>query len=398
MAWKSARSLEEVRSEFLSLWAENKKSVSQLCREYGISRKTAYKWRKRKENGGSMKDASRRPKRFPNATPEAVVKKVIEVRKDHPTLGGMKISIMLKRKGMEGVPAGSTVTEILRRHDLLNPRAVAEATHIKRFAKTRPNEMWQADFKGHFTLETGRRCHPLNIIDDCSRYAICSTPLFGETFAEVKPVFISAFRRNGLPETILCDNGNPWGTPQKNGITVFEVWAMELDVLVMHGRPVHPQTQGKEESFNKTWTRECLERLGSNPNYLDVLSESEIYRCFYNEERPHSGIGNKVPADVYTKSERPYPELTLPWEYSRDVIVRRVNDNGCMNFHGELHYVGEGLRHKDVGIDISHAHHDCINLLFRNFRVGRINLSTKRVEQLRVYRVSGDPRFAEETV
>lgn len=199
MAWKSARSLEEVRSEFLSLWAENKKSVSQLCREYGISRKTAYKWRKRKENGGSMKDASRRPKRFPNATPEAVVKKVIEVRKDHPTLGGTKISIMLKRKGMEGVPAGSTVTEILRRHDLLNPRAVAEATHIKRFAKTRPNEMWQADFKGHFTLETGRRCHPLNIIDDCSRYAICSTPLFGETFAEVKPVFISAFRRTVCP-------------------------------------------------------------------------------------------------------------------------------------------------------------------------------------------------------
>ena len=394
MAWKSASPLEEVRLEFLTLWAKNEKSVSQLCREYGISRKTAYKWKKRKADGGGLQDLSRRPKHFSNVTTDTVVERVLEIREKYPTLGGMKISIMLKRKGIEGVPSGSTVTEILRRHNLLNPRAVAEATHIIRYNKSRPNEMWQADFKGHFCLNSGKRCHPLNIIDDYSRYAIRSTPLMSETFQDVQPVFISAFRKNGLPETLLCDNGNPWGTPQKNGITMFEVWAMELDVLVLHGRPLHPQTQGKEESFNKTWKRECLEKLGPHPDFLDVLTESEAFRCFYNDERPHSAIGNMAPADLYKPSERQYPESITPWEYPSNIIVRRVSKNGTIYFDGGHHYVGEGLQTKDIGIVVSSTHPNCVNLIFRNFKIGRMNLSTHCIEFLRVYRISGDPRFS----
>jgi transposase InsO family protein len=392
MSWNAEKSLEEVRSEFLDRWAEGKASVCALCREYGISSKTAYKWRKRREAGGSLQDGSRRPKSSPNATSAALVSEVLALRSAHPTLGGKKISLMLKRRGLEGVPAGSTVTDILRRHGLLNERAVSEATHLRRFSKAEPNEMWQVDFKGHFGLASGDRCHPLNVVDDCSRYAIMSVPLLGETFEAVRPPFIRAFREYGLPETILCDNGNPWGAPQRNGITAFEVWAMELGVLVVHGRPLHPQTQGKEESFNKSWKRECLERLGPMPDLLDVITESELFRGFYNDERPHFGLGGKVPSDVYRKSARTYPETIKEWGYPADMLVRRVGVNGSISWHDTPVFVGTGLRGKQIAMAESRHRPGCFDLFFRDFRIGRLNLATRTVESLRAYRLEGDPR------
>ena len=392
MSWNAEKSLEEVREEFLERWKERKTSVRALCREYGISPKTAYKWRKRRESGGSLQDASRRPRSSPNATSPDLVSEVLALRAAHPTLGGRKISLMLKRRGAEGVPSGSTVTGILRRHDLLNARAVAEATHLRRFSKATPNEMWQVDFKGHFKLSSGERCHPLNAVDDCSRYAVISAPLLNETFEAVRPPFVHAFREYGLPETILCDNGNPWGVPQRNGITAFEAWAMELGVLVIHGRPLHPQTQGKEESFNKSWKRECLERLGPRPDLLDVITETELFRSFYNDERPHFGIGGKVPADVYSRSPRHYPEAIEEWEYPKETFVRRVSENGSISWHDTPVFVGTGLKGKRIGMVESTSRPGCVSLLFRDFRIGRLNLTTRTVESLRAYRIEGDPR------
>ena len=392
MSWNAEKSLEEVRLEFLDRWAEGKASVLSLCREYGISPKTAYKWRKRKASGDSLSDRSRRPKSSPNATSAPIVSEVLALRDAHPTLGGRKISLMLKRRGLTDVPAGSTVTDILRRHGLLSERAVAEATHLRRFSKATPNEMWQVDFKGHFKLSSGKRCHPLNAVDDCSRYAVISTPLLNETFEAVRPPFVSAFREYGLPETILCDNGNPWGVPQRSGITAFEAWAMELGVLVIHGRPLHPQTQGKEESFNKSWKRECLERLGPLPDLLDVITETELFRSFYNDERPHFGIGGKVPSDIYRRSPRAYPEKIEEWAYPDTMHVRLVGCNGHISWHDTPVFVGEGLRGKRIAMVESDSHPGCANLIFRDFRIGRLNLVARTVESLRAYRLEGDPR------
>lgn len=393
MSWSADKSLEEVRAEFLKRWIEHKVPVRALCREYGISPKTAYKWRNRRKSGGSLRDESRRPKSSPNATSEALVSEVLAVRAAHPTLGGKKISLILKRRGLEGVPSGSTVTDILRRHGLLNARAVAEATHLRRFAKANPNELWQADFKGYFRLASGKRCHPLNVIDDCSRYALVSVPLLNETFEAVKQPLVSAFREHGLPESMLCDNGNPWGVQQGNGFTVFETWAMELGVLVIHGRPLHPQTQGKEESFNKSWKRECLEKLGPMPDLLDVITETELFRCFYNDERPHFGIGGKVPSDVYRKSERAYPEKIREWEYPEGMYVGRVSVKGNVKWHDTRVFVGVGLRGKQIAMAESESHPGCVNLFFRDFRIGRLDLATRMVT-LRACRLEGDPGTA----
>lgn len=394
MSWNAEKSLEEVRLEFLDRWAEGKASVRSLCREYGISPKTAYKWRKRKASGDSLSDRSRHPKSSPNATSTPIVSEILALRDAHPTLGGRKISLMLKRRGLVDVPAGSTVTDILRRHGLLNERAVAEATHLRRFSKATPNEMWQVDFKGHFKLSSGERCHPLNVVDDCSRYAILSAPLLNETFEAVRPPFVRAFREYGLPETILCDNGHPWGVSRSNGITAFETWAMELGVLVIHGRPLHPQTQGKEESFNKSWKRECLERLGPLPDLLDVITETELFRSFYNDERPHFGIGGKVPSDIYRRSPRAYPEKIEEWVYPDTMHVRLVDGKGYISWHDTPVFVGEGLRGRRIGMSESKSHPGCVNLLFRDFRIGRLNLTNRMVERLRAYRLDGDPRTA----
>ena len=369
MSWNAEKSLEEVRSEFLDRWAEGNASVRALCREYGISPKTAYKWRKRKASGDSLGDRSRRPRSSPNATSAPLVSEILALRDAHPTLGGRKISLMLRRRGLGDVPAGSTVTDILRRHGLLNERSVAEATHLRRFSKA-----------------------TLNAVDDCSRYAVISAPLLNETFEAVRPPFVHAFREYGLPETILCDNGNPWGVPQRNGITAFEAWAMELGVLVIHGRPLHPQTQGKEESFNKSWKRECLERLGPLPDLLDVITETELFRSFYNDERPHFGIGGKVPSDIYSRSPRKYPEAIKEWEYSESVFVRRVSENGNISWHDTPVFVGTGLKGKRIGLAEATSHPGCVNLVFRDFRIGRLNLATRTVESLRAYRLEGDPR------
>lgn len=392
MSWDTAKSLEEIREEFLGLMSENKASVTELCRQYGISRKTAYKWKKRKESGDSLLDKSRRPLRSPAATSPAIVSEILALRAAHQTLGGTKISLILKQKGFEGVPAGSTVTGILRRNDLLNPRAVAEATHLQRFSKNAPNEMWQADFKGNFELESGRRCHPLNIIDDCSRYALVSVPLINETLETVRPRFIVAFRTYGLPDSILCDNGNPWGSSARNSLTTFDVWAMELGILVIHGRPLHPQTQGKEERFNKSWKRECLEKLGPRPNFADVVSETEAFRCFYNEERPHFGIGGKTPSELYRHSEREYPERIRNWVYDEWQTVRHVDNKGCIRLNGDCVFISEGLRYKNIATVPSESHPECLNLIFRDFRIGRLNMSTRKLEYLRAYKLVGDPR------
>ena len=160
--------VEEVREEFLECWSDSNVTVLALCCKYGTSPKTAYKWRNRKASGDSLNDRGRRPKSSPDATPEPVVLDFLALRKTHPTLCGKKISLMLRRKGVEGVPSGATATGILRRHDLLNERAVAEATHLRRFSNATSNEMWQVDFKQY----SGERRHPLSAVDECSRYAV----------------------------------------------------------------------------------------------------------------------------------------------------------------------------------------------------------------------------------
>ena len=200
----------DLRLEFVMLAEQPGANVSALCRRFGISRKTGYKWLSRARSGPmDLSDLSRRPRSSPRRTPKGMEASVLAVRSDHPCWGGRKIARRLADLGETDVPAPSTVTAILRRHGVALGQAGTPAA-FQRFERLRPNELWQMDFKGHFALAQGR-CHPLTVLDDCSRFNLCLAACGNEQGETVQGHLRAAFRRYGLPEWIIVDNGSPWG-------------------------------------------------------------------------------------------------------------------------------------------------------------------------------------------
>lgn len=259
MAWEE-RTVKQMREEFVKRVLSGEKTKAALCREYGISRVTGDKWIKRFIAGEALSDRSREPLTQPKRTSAATEDAIVNYRQTYPAYGAVKIRRFMENDGYTGLPCVKTYNNIFKRNGLIEKEASLAATPHKRFEKAFPNEMLQGDFKGHFAMKNGKRCHTMNNIDDCSRFCLCVEALENETFSAVKPVFERIFCEYGLPFSFLCDNGNPWGTSQSVGYTQFEVWLMELGVLTIHGRPRHPQTQGKGERFNRSFARECLKQ------------------------------------------------------------------------------------------------------------------------------------------
>jgi transposase InsO family protein len=257
---------------------------------------------------------------------------VLALRDEHPCWGGRKLRKLLERAGVGAVPSASTITEVLRRHGRLDGPRAGRARDFVRFEHAEPNDLWQMDFKGHFALGDGR-CHPLTLIDDHSRYALEIGACADERAATVRGRLERLFERFGLPRRILADNGPPWGTAGPERHTGLTVWLMDLDVAVSHGRPHHPQTQGKEERFHRTLKAELIDRTA-----LTGLGEAQAafdaWREMYNHERPHEAIGLAVPASRYRRSPRAMPEAIEPPDYEPQVEVRKVQDNGRLLFKG----------------------------------------------------------------
>jgi transposase InsO family protein len=208
-----------------------------------------------------MDDRSRTPLGSPRKTSAAVEDAVVRARLAHPCWGGRKLKAYLERQGIADIPSPSTLTAIFRRNGLISDEASIAATPYKRFEKKSPNDMWQTDFKGHFLMGDGNRCHPLTVTDDMSRFNLCISAKLHERLLGVTESFNALFSEYGLPESILCDNGPPFGTCNAHGYTKFEVFLMNYNILPVHGRPLHPQTQGKAERFHRTLKAELLNRV-----------------------------------------------------------------------------------------------------------------------------------------
>lgn len=390
MPWEE-RKVSQVREEFVKRVLAQEASKSALCREYGISRPTGDKWIARYQAGEALEDRRRTPIQSPGRTIAEVEELIIQYRRKHPAIGATKIRRILENEGHQGLPCVSTINRILDRNHLITREAKLAAEPIQRFEKAKPNEMWQADYKGHFAMGDGRRCHPLNIIDDCSRFNLCCEAQFSETFEEIQPVMIRLFQEYGLPFSFLCDNGNPWGTSQSTGFSRFEVWLMELGILTIHGRIRHPQTQGKEESFNRSMTRELLAYTKIS-DLADAQRQFDSYRDFYNKERPHHALNLDTPIQRYVPSERAYPEKISEWEYPEDCEIRRVRGNGFFNYGGQGYFLSEAFAGKNIAVRPSHIQ-GCISLFFRNFRIGRIDVEKRAFTFRRIYLIEGDPRL-----
>jgi transposase InsO family protein len=275
---------------------------------------------------------------------------VLKLREEHPAWGGRKLRARLLALGEQSVPAASTITAILRRHGLIAPQESAKRGPWQRFEREAPNELWQMDFKGDFGTVDGRRCHPLTITDDHSRYALGLQACLDQRSETVRASLCDVFRRYGLPWSLLTDNGTPWSvTHRPGGYTKLSAWLLRQNIRVLHGRPYHPQTQGKEERFHRTLTAEVL-RGRSFANSADVQRAFDRWRKTYNHERPHEALGLAVPSRRYQVSRREFQEHLPAIEYDAADEVRKVNPVGQLNFRGRTIKISEAFGGEPVAL------------------------------------------------
>jgi len=338
----------DARSEFVMLASEEGANIRQLCRRFGISPTTGYKWLERWRAAGrsGLQEQSRRPQTSPARSIWAVEDAVLSVRAEHPAWGGRKIARRLKDLGQEVVPAPSTVTAILKRHGVELGKFGGGSPTFTRFERSRPNELWQMDFKGHVAMHTGR-LHPLTVLDDHSRFSVTLAACADEQTETVRQHLIAAFRRYGLPERLITDNGSPWGDGPGSPYTPLGVWLIEHGVKISHSRPYHPQTMGKDERFHRSLKAEVL----SAPIFADIAAAQrafERWRTVYNTQRPHEALELAVPASRYQPSPRDYAETVAPFEYAPSDAVRRVQQGGHISFLGHNLKVPKAFRGKYI--------------------------------------------------
>lgn len=378
------------RQEFLSLANQAGSNFRELCRRFGISAKTGYKWRKRAAEGGAeaLRDRSRRPKSHPLRSATEVESKVVELRRRHPVWGGRKLRRRLLDLGETHVPAASTCTAILRRHGL--PLSDPDKhTAFTRFERGLPNELWQMDFKGHFAMLDGGRCHPLTVLDDHSRYNVALDACGDERGETVRGALTLAFNHHGLPDTILCDNGAPWGDAVAMH-TALTVWLLRLGVRVVHGRPYHPQTQGKEERFHRTMKAELIASR-SWRDLAECAKHFPSFRQIYNHERPHDALNGATPASRYRSSPRSMPEHLPSLEYASIDTVRVVRGTGVLTFGGQTWLIGRAFAGLPVGLRPSAQTDGQWEVFFGSLQLGRMDLTAARQDKHRLRSIYPDP-------
>lgn len=373
MAWREA-SVKSQREDFVVLAAQEGSNVRALCRRFGISPQTGYKWLKRHAAGETLDDRSRRPLTSPARTDAAVEALIVAVRRAHPAWGARKIAAVLKREGGP-VPGISTIHAVLSRNDCIEPPPGGARASL-RFEKERPNALWQMDFKGWIRTGDGRPLHPLTVVDDHSRFALGLEACTDQTGATVKARLERLFARYGLPDAIFVDNGSPWGTAGRGTWTRLGVWMLKLGVGLVHARPYHPQSRGKNERFHRTLAVELLSLRPLHDAAKAQLAFDE-WRSVYNHHRPHEALGQAVPASRYAPSLRSMPtHLPEPdYDTDADAEVRRVpTTKDYIRFRGRFWKVPQAFRGERLALrpDDPDGRY---GVYFASYRIGTIDLT-----------------------
>ena len=354
MPWREVSVMDQ-RIEFVALARQGGSNRRELFRRFGISAKTGYKWLARADAGETAwsTDRSRRPHETPTRTEAALEAAVLGVRDQHPAWGARKIQRCLERNGL-AAPVASTVHAILVRHGRI--AAPLRAPVHCRFEHPAPNLVWQMDFKGRFPLRDRRWCHPLTMVDDHSRYALCLQACANEQGDTVRHQLERTFRRYGLPDAFLVDNGTPWGSGPEQRWTKLGVWLLKLGVDVIHSRPYHPQTRGKNERFHRTLKAEVL-TMRTFRSFGEIQAAFDRWRHLYNHERPHEALGQNVPVSRYRPSQRSMPDRLPEPEYQPGDIIRTVGTTKAyVSFKGKPRlvpqaFLGERLALRPLNLD-----------------------------------------------
>lgn len=328
--------------------------LSDLCREYGISRKTGNKFKKRFEEHGvlGLEDRSRAPKVIPHKTPPELVELVVAERRQHPTWGPRKLKETLQRRLGHELPAPSTIGDILAVHGLVEPRR-RRRRHTPRPTTLReaqaPNAIWCVDYKGQFRLGDGTYCYPLTVTDQFSRYIVGCEGMAAISDEAARDACEEMFRTYGLPTVMRSDNGVPFASAGLAGLTKLSAYWLRLGIILERIRPASPQENGRHERMHRTLKAETTRPARSN-----LLQQQERFDEFveeFNTQRPHDALEMKRPADVYTPSARPHPTYLGDLEYPTHDDVLRVSSVGLVHLPGRRQvYLAKALAGENVGI------------------------------------------------
>jgi transposase InsO family protein len=367
MPW-STPLVSELRTAFVHAVRTAGRSVSQAARDFNISRKTAYKWLARFDAQKPLTDGSRRPHHSPNRTPDALEGVVLAVR-DRFGWGPRKIHAYLANDQQPAPPA-RTIASILRRRRPTDSPPASDAQPCQRFERAAPNELWQLDFKGW--IEIGRqKVSPLTILDDHSRFLLALRPCTDLTMNTAWNVLWDTFGEYGLPDAILCDNAFGTNFTRLPGISWFESRLLRLGIRPIHGRPYHPQTQGKVERLHGTLVREVYPRLDTSSLAPFTAGLDQWRQGVYNPLRPHEALGDVAPATRWRPSSRARPSQLPAAVYPPGSVLRRVGSNGLFHYRGGRILAGQGLAGEPVRIEESDG---CVLVFYTSKEVRRIPL------------------------
>lgn len=355
MTWKETTTMEQ-KIEFITEWRSGNYTITELCRQFEISRPTAYKYIKRYEKEGleGLKEHERKPFNHPNKIPSEIEEKIITYRKKHPRWGGEKIWKLLHKDVREkDIPSISTVNRVLKQNSLITVKK-----RMRRVKAVYPifnpqacNEVWSADFKGKFRLGNKKYCHPLTIADSYSRFVFAAKGMYGEKFKPTMLEFRRVFREFGLPTQIHTDNGTPFGAVQAiKRLTRLSVWFIEQGIEHVYSDPAHPEQNGRHERMHRDLKGEATRPPGYNLQGQQRKLNKFIDE--YNYERPHAALSLETPGSIHVCSHRLYSEKIKDWVYPSDCEVRRVTKNGALRWRStKWVMVSTTLIDKYVGLE-----------------------------------------------
>jgi putative transposase len=354
MPWHERSPMDE-RVQFVADYLRSRWSTSELCRRYGISRKTAYKGihRYEREGASGLEVRPSRPGSSPQATADRVVQAIIACRKHHPDWGGKKIvAVLRERHPTWTLPAVSTANDILKRHHLVLPRSrrrrLAHPGYVPLVVGA-PNAVWSVDFKGQFRTQDRHLCYPLTVCDVYSRFVLACRALAGPTTAATYTAFRAIFQEYGLPEMIRSDNGEPFAAPSLARLSRLSVWWIRLGIRPVLIAPASPYQNGTHERMHRT-----LKAATTRPPARTRSAQQRrftVFRREYNDVRPHEALGQQPPRRRYVPSPRPFPRELPPLTYPGHYEIRRITAPGVMWWHSRSIVVSSVLIGEDIGLE-----------------------------------------------
>jgi putative transposase len=353
MPWKETCPMSEKMLFIVAVEEQPDACFADLCRAFGISRKTGYKWIQRYEllGPGGLEDAQPIAYHHPRALDLETTERITIARKEHPTWGPKKLRALLAAAQLERLPSASAIGEVLKRQGLIRPRRRrlrAPISSTARAAGEYCNALWAADFKGHFALGDGTRCYPLTISDDFSRYLIKTEGMHEPKGPPVMYQFKLAFQEFGLPDRIRTDNGPPFVSVGIGGLTELNVWWTKLGIGHERIDPGRPDQNGRHERMHRTLKAEATKPPGGDLSEQQYILDR--FRHEYNDVRPHEALGQKPPATVYRPSARQYPAVLGSPQYGNEYVVRTVSRYGRISWGKEKVYISTLLVHEPVGL------------------------------------------------